>query len=41
MGRAVGYLPSVGMLTIIMNDYPYAKVVLILALCLLVITSRE
>ena len=26
MGRAVGYLPYVGMLTIIMNDYPYAKV---------------
>ena len=26
MGRAVGYLPHVGMLTIVMNDYPYAKV---------------
>ena len=26
MGRAVGFLPSVGMVTIIMNDYPACKV---------------
>jgi len=25
MGRAVGYLPHVGRVTIIMNDYPYVK----------------
>lgn len=25
IGRAVGYLPHVGRITIIMNDYPYVK----------------
>ena len=25
MGRSVGYLPHVGRVTIIMNDYPYIK----------------
>lgn len=38
MGRAVGFLPYVGMVTIIMNDYPWLKVTvigLLAVLCLL------
>lgn len=41
MGRAVGYLPYVGMVTIIMNDYPLLKYALIAVLGILVITSHE
>ena len=41
MGRAVGYLPHVGRVTIIMNDYPYVKYLLIGVLGLLVVTSKE
>eukprot|EP00232_Nephroselmis_pyriformis_P029099 CAMPEP_0182868646 /NCGR_PEP_ID=MMETSP0034_2-20130328/9447_1 /TAXON_ID=156128 /ORGANISM="Nephroselmis pyriformis, Strain CCMP717" /LENGTH=177 /DNA_ID=CAMNT_0025001063 /DNA_START=58 /DNA_END=587 /DNA_ORIENTATION=- len=37
MGRAQGYLPYVGMVTIIMNDYPYVKYALIGVLGLLVV----
>lgn len=41
MGRVVGYLPYIGQVTIIMNDYPIVKVLLIAALGLFVITSKE
>ncbi|GAQ84972.1 Peptidase S24/S26A/S26B/S26C family protein [Klebsormidium nitens] len=41
MGRAVGYLPYVGIVTILMTDYPYVKIILIGALGLLVITSKD
>ena len=41
MGRAVGFLPNVGMVTIVMNDYPILKYGLIGLLALLVITSNE
>jgi signal peptidase len=41
MGRAVGYLPHVGRVTIIMNDYPYIKYALIGVLGLLVLTGKE
>lgn len=41
VGRAVGFLPYVGMVTIIMNDYPWLKVALIAVLGLLVVTSKE
>ena len=41
MGRAVGFLPHVGRVTIIMNDYPYVKYAVIGLLGLLVVTSRE
>lgn len=37
MGRAVGYLPHVGRVTIIMNDYPAVKFLLIGVLGLLVL----
>lgn len=41
MGRAVGYLPRVGMVTILMNDYPYLKYALIGLLGLLVLTNKD
>uniref|UniRef100_A0A7S0YZE4 Signal peptidase complex catalytic subunit SEC11 n=1 Tax=Hemiselmis tepida TaxID=464990 RepID=A0A7S0YZE4_9CRYP len=41
IGRAMGYLPYVGMVTIIMNDYPYLKYALIGLLGIFVLTSRE
>jgi len=41
MGRAAGFLPYVGMVTIAMNDYPILKYVLIGTLGLFVIVNRE
>ncbi|XP_076905014.1 uncharacterized protein LOC143560632 [Bidens hawaiensis] len=41
MGRAVGFLPYVGWVTIIMTGKPAIKYILIGALGLLVITSKE
>ena len=41
MGRAIGFLPYVGRITIVMNDYPYIKYGVIGFLGLLVMTSRE
>eukprot|EP00669_Euglena_mutabilis_P007276 TRINITY_DN2615_c0_g1_i2.p1 TRINITY_DN2615_c0_g1~~TRINITY_DN2615_c0_g1_i2.p1 ORF type:complete len:202 (-),score=89.55 TRINITY_DN2615_c0_g1_i2:182-745(-) len=41
LGRAKGYLPYVGMVTIVMNDYPYVKYLLISFLGLLVLTNKE
>ncbi|CAM8877789.1 hypothetical protein QQ045_018890 [Rhodiola kirilowii] len=41
MGRAVGFLPYVGWVTIIMTEKPIIKYVLIGALGLLVITSKD
>ena len=41
LGRAVGYIPYAGMATIIMNDYPIVKFVLIGFLGLLVVTSKD
>ncbi|URD87655.1 signal peptidase [Musa troglodytarum] len=41
MGRAVGFLPYVGWVTIIMTEKPIIKYLLIGALGLLVITSKE
>ncbi|KAG9443135.1 hypothetical protein H6P81_018989 [Aristolochia fimbriata] len=41
MGRAIGYLPYVGWVTIIMTEKPIIKYLLIGALGLLVITSKE
>ncbi|XWS11816.1 hypothetical protein CRYUN_Cryun37aG0033300 [Craigia yunnanensis] len=41
MGRAVGFLPYVGWVTIIMTEKPIIKYILIGALGLLVITSKE
>ncbi|KAK4785967.1 hypothetical protein SAY86_002656 [Trapa natans] len=41
MGRAVGFLPYVGWVTIIMTEKPIVKYILIGALGLLVITSKD
>ncbi|GLJ24659.1 hypothetical protein SUGI_0471460 [Cryptomeria japonica] len=41
MGRAVGFLPYVGWVTIIITEKPIIKYILIAALGLLVITSKE
>ncbi|GAB2269483.1 hypothetical protein Dimus_004400 [Dionaea muscipula] len=41
MGRAVGFLPYVGWVTIIMTEKPFIKYILIGALGLLVITSKD
>lgn len=41
MGRAVGFLPYVGWVTIIMTEKPIIKYILIGALALLAITSKE
>lgn len=35
------YIPYIGMVTIIMNDYPYAKYALISILGLFVVTSKD
>lgn len=41
MGKVVGFLPHVGRVTIIMNDYPMVKYALIALLGLFVVTSKE
>eukprot|EP01123_Difflugia_compressa_P005839 TRINITY_DN17954_c0_g1_i1.p1 TRINITY_DN17954_c0_g1~~TRINITY_DN17954_c0_g1_i1.p1 ORF type:complete len:179 (-),score=10.62 TRINITY_DN17954_c0_g1_i1:50-586(-) len=41
MGRAAGYLPYIGMITIWMNDYPILKWALIGILGLFVVVNRE
>merc|ERR1712070_84413 len=41
IGRAKGFLPYVGMVTIVMNDYPYLKFLLIGVLGLFVLSNRE
>lgn len=41
MGRARGFLPYLGMITIIMNEKPIVKYLLIGFLALLVITNKE
>eukprot|EP01064_Diplonema_japonicum_P007504 TRINITY_DN15129_c1_g1_i1.p1 TRINITY_DN15129_c1_g1~~TRINITY_DN15129_c1_g1_i1.p1 ORF type:complete len:216 (+),score=24.76 TRINITY_DN15129_c1_g1_i1:58-648(+) len=41
LGRAKGYLPYVGMVTILMNDYPYLKFGLLGALAIVALTNRD
>ena len=41
IGRAFGYIPYVGMATIIMNDYPWLKFVILGALSIIVLFTRE
>jgi signal peptidase len=41
IGRARGYLPFVGMVTILMNDYPILKYVLLGGLAVFVLLHRE
>jgi signal peptidase len=41
IGRVNAILPYIGMVTIIMNDYPYVKYIIIGILILLVLTNKE
>ena len=41
LGRAVGYLPYVGMVTIKLTDYPLVKYALVAIMGLFVITAKE
>ena len=41
IGRAKGYLPYLGMVTIIMNDYPALKYLLVGTMGLFVLTTKE
>ena len=41
IGRAKGYLPYIGMVTIIMNDYPIVKYILVGLMGLFVLTTKE
>lgn len=41
MGRAVAFLPHVGMVTILLTDYPMLKFLLIGIMGLFVVTTRE
>ena len=41
IGRAKGYLPYIGMVTIIMNDYPMIKYILVGLMGLFVLTTKE
>eukprot|EP00245_Coleochaete_scutata_P018267 TRINITY_DN93_c2_g1_i1.p1 TRINITY_DN93_c2_g1~~TRINITY_DN93_c2_g1_i1.p1 ORF type:complete len:199 (+),score=33.65 TRINITY_DN93_c2_g1_i1:70-597(+) len=41
MGRAIGYLPYVGYVTIIMTDFPWVKVLLIGALGIMILTTHD
>eukprot|EP00392_Amoebophrya_sp_AT5.2_P014638 g14799.t1 len=41
MGRAFGYLPYVGMITILLNDYPWLKYLMIGSMGFFVMIGRE
>ena len=41
LGKAFGYIPYVGMATILMNDYPWLKFIILGSLSLLVLFTRE
>lgn len=41
VGKVRGFLPYIGMLTIILNDYPQAKILLLVVLGALVVFSKD
>ncbi|KAJ3312796.1 Signal peptidase complex catalytic subunit S11C, partial [Blyttiomyces sp. JEL0837] len=41
VGRVKGFLPLIGMVTIILTDYPYLKVVLLVVMGMFVLLSKE
>lgn len=41
MGKAVGYVPSMGMVTILLNEYPALKTVLIASLFILLMMGKD
>jgi signal peptidase I len=41
MGRVVGYIPYIGMVTIMLNDHPQLKVVMLVALAAMALLNRD
>lgn len=41
VGRARGFVPYVGMVTILMNDYPKLKYAVLACLAIVVVTHKE
>ncbi len=41
VGRIRGYLPYIGILTILLNDYPYLKWAVLAIMGLMVLTSKD
>jgi signal peptidase I len=41
MGKVRGYIPYVGIVTIILNDYPWLKNVMLLLMGICVIVARD
>jgi signal peptidase len=41
VGKVKGFLPLVGMITIVLNDYPQLKIILLFILALFVVTSKD
>ena len=41
MGRVYGHVPYLGMITIILNDYPQTKIALIAFLALTALLNKE
>ncbi|KAJ3298723.1 Signal peptidase complex catalytic subunit S11C [Borealophlyctis nickersoniae] len=41
VGRVKGFLPYIGMITILLNDYPQLKIALLVALGVMVLMTRE
>jgi len=41
IGKTYGFLPYIGIVTILMNDYPFLKVLLLAIMGLIVITTKE
>ncbi len=41
VGRVKGFLPYVGMVTIVLNDYPQLKVLLLVVLGMFVLLSKD
>ena len=41
MGRIKGFMPKIGILTILLNDYPYVKYAVLGIMGLMVLTSKD
>ena len=41
MGKVKGYAPYLGMVTIILNDYPWLKKLLIGTMCVFVLIAKD
>ena len=41
VGRIRGYLPHIGILTILLNDYPWLKWAILILMGIMVLTSKD